>query len=90
MSIYYELTTSRGMDDGRIETLGEKVKRISRNKFIFFSWKLTLMFDNLCKQRKRWFTHKKKKKKERNTIKPTLRCKPRFKRQLAINQKIHN
>lgn len=37
-------------------------KRISRNEFIFLSWKPTLMFNNL---RKRWFIRKKEKKKEK-------------------------
>lgn len=39
---YYESTTSllRVVDDRRIEILGEKVKRISRNEFFFFFFSL--------------------------------------------------
>lgn len=57
MSIYYEFTTSR-LDHRLIEILREEANL----EFIFLSWKLTLMFNNL---RKRWFIRKKEKKKEK-------------------------
>lgn len=48
MSIYYEFTTSR-LDHRLIEILREEANL----EFIFLSWKPTLMFNNLRKQRKR-------------------------------------